>query len=181
MKITTILICLISFNSQMCRSQTNAAAHSNNASAFGIQVWCGDQVKIPVDATNWGSSVQNVRLQIYLTNSVVHSGSSLTMLGIITNASTNAIALTRTVPTTGYDVRLTSRAGKSYDLTEMPALMNARGYYAINQGVISAVTLPVNFGTNIEPGDYTLQATRAFSSSDGNFKLESNPLKIQIK
>ena len=42
------------------------------------------------------------------------------------------------------------------------------------------MNIPVTFGASIEPGDYILIAKRNFSTSAGNFTMESNPLKITI-
>jgi len=41
--------------------------------------------------------------------------------------------------------------------------------------------IPATIGKNIEPGDYTVQATRSFSMNGTSFRLESNLLKVQVK
>jgi hypothetical protein len=55
----------------------------------------------------------------------------------------------------------------------------------INPGEEKSESIPVTFGVTrfgdaVEPGDYTLKAKRTFSSSDGNFTLESNSIKVKI-
>jgi hypothetical protein len=41
--------------------------------------------------------------------------------------------------------------------------------------------IPVTFGENIDPGNYTLKATRSFTVKGEEVKLVSNLLKVQIK
>jgi len=114
-----------------------------------------------------------------MTNAI-EAGSSVSGVAVITNGSTNTIRMV----VTGADFRLsvTNGAGKLYDLTPLrPSRYFMRVRVDISPGEQKTENIEVAFGTNIEPGLYTLLATRSFSPSDGSYELESNPLKIQIK
>ena len=137
------------------------------------------QSSFPSVTTNWERTVQNVQLLISTTNSVVESGSSGAVMAVIRNGTTNAIVVYEMGPTFDFGVSLTNTAGQLYQLTSRPdRTMVAR--VTVESGKQLASTIPVTYGKNIQPGQYTLIATRSFSSSAGNFKMESNQLEIQI-
>lgn len=136
--------------------------------------------KWPCGGYELGNSVQGVQSSIAMTNRAVEAGSAINIRGVIRNGSTNTI---RIIITGGdYGLFLKSGAGKAYDLTPPRAtslFMRLMG--SISPGEQRTETIHVGFGKNIEPAFYTLLATRSFSSSAGGFKVESNPLKVQIK
>ena len=131
--------------------------------------------------TNWGNSVQGVQLAITMTNSVFQVGSSSTVESVTTNSSTNTITVDISAPTMNLGVFLTNDTGKSYHVTTPMMIRGPRQLVKIKPGEESAESIPVTFGENIEPGDYTLKATRHFSMNGKDFELVSNLLKVQLK
>jgi hypothetical protein len=155
------IICLVVFGTSLCLAQ--AIDHS--------------------DATDWGKNVQGVQLSISTTttnSSVIKTGSSINIVAVIRNSSTNAIRLVQIWQPADYDVFLTSGAGKTYHLIDRPLIIRMRTILTINPGEQNIRIIPVKIGKNIETGNYTLQATRFLSSNEGG-KLESNLLKVQIE
>jgi hypothetical protein len=133
------------------------------------------------EATNFGKSVQGVQLAITMTNSVFQVGSSSTVASVTTNSSTNTITVDISAPTIHFGVLLTNDTGKLYHVTTRLDIREPGRLVTINPGEEQSESIPVTFGENIEPGDYTLKATRKFSSSDGeDFTLESNSIKVKI-
>jgi uncharacterized membrane protein len=129
---------------------------------------------------SWGQSVEGVRLLITMTNTIVNAGKSNLIVAVIENSSTNAIRIADTGGTMGFDILLTSSAGKSYHLSpKVDDFM--RKTVTIKPGEQNSSAIPVTIGKNIEPGDYTLKATRFFYVKDDHFQLESNVLRVQIK
>jgi len=114
-----------------------------------------------------------------MTNTVVEPGASIKVLAVMTNGSTNAIRYLEMNNAMDFDLTLTNAFGKSYYLTPELATRNLPGGMYAGQQLVMAV--PVTIRKSVEPGDYMLVATRNFSSISGNFKMESNPLRIQIK
>jgi hypothetical protein len=136
-------------------------------------------------ATNWGKSVKGVQLLITLATNVFQVGSSSTVESSIINSSTNAITVDISAPTIHFDVLLISETGKLYHITTPLAIRELSLPVMINPGEEKSESIPVTFGVTrfgdaVEPGDYTLKAKRTFSSSDGNFTLESNSIKVKI-
>jgi len=142
----------------------------------------------------WGPGVQGVQLSISLTNNVFQVGSSATVESVTRNSSTNDVSVDIFAPTDVFDVLLTNRAGKSYHITTPMAIRGFRQFVTIKPGAESSESIPVTFGRarfgdTVEPGDYTLFATRHFSSAnedaaqvkEGGFKLESNALTVRVK
>ena len=145
-------------------------------------------------ATNWGKSVQGVQLSIVMATNVFQVGSSTTVEAVTTNSSTNDIVVDIFAPTIVFDVLLTNSAGKTYHVTTPMPIRGPRHFVTIKPGEKSTESIPVTFGKtrfgdSVEPGNYTLRATRHFSSSkedyihggEGAFSLESNLIKVQIK
>jgi hypothetical protein len=129
---------------------------------------------------NWGKSVQGVQLSITMTNNVFQISSSSTVESVITNSSTNAITVDISAPTIHFGVYLTNDTGKSYHVTPLLKIREPGRLVTINPDGEQSESIPVIFEDNIEPGNYTLKAKRTFSSSDGNFTLESNSIKVTI-
>jgi hypothetical protein len=50
----------------------------------------------------------------------------------------------------------------------------------IEPGRENIAPMSVTFREEIKPGDYTLKATRNFSSSGGDFTVESNSIKVKV-
>jgi hypothetical protein len=158
MKILAALTSFVTLASNMC------IAESNN----------------PPILMNWGKSVQGVQLSISITNNVIKPGEETRIKTIITNSGTNAIDLSMTGSDTDFDLFLTNGAGRGYNLTP-EFIVGSTFYYTVNKTNKFAEEIPLTVGTNVEPGDYTLYAYRRFSSGDGHFRLESNPIKLQVK
>jgi hypothetical protein len=135
--------------------------------------------KEPPVPTKWGRSVEGVQLSIGATNTVAGAGAAIWVATVITNKSTNAISVVESRRETDYDLLLTNVANRVYHLTPRFALFS-RHMEPLNPGKAYVLTIPVAFPSNIEPGEYTLIATRGFSSSGGGFNVESNPLQITI-
>jgi hypothetical protein len=55
-----------------------------------------------------------------------------------------------------------------------------RELVTINPGEEKSEFIPITIGENIEPGDYTLKATRTFTLNDSDFTLESNSIRVTI-
>jgi hypothetical protein len=132
---------------------------------------------------NWGKDIQGVQLSINMTNNVVERGLTFTMVALITNSATNAIVFGHRSAETDFDVSLTNASGKLYHLTPR-WLGRSSGSATIESRVQVQLTIPVTIGKDIEPGNYTINASRVFSvrGTPYNFlTLESNPLQVQIK
>ena len=129
----------------------------------------------------WGENVQGVQLSITMTNSFFESGSTITIVTVIKNSSTNAIQLAELSQPADYDILLKNGANKVYHLIQKPLIIRMRTMLTINPGEQIVRIIPATIGMNIVPGDYTLQATRSFSLNGSSFGLESNLLKVHIK
>lgn len=180
-KLAMLTLWMSLVGAKLCMAQSNATAGNTNGAAMLAAGRRAQQPKVPLDATNWGPSVCGVRLLIYMTNSVVKSGSTANVLTVITNGSTNSISLGYTALPSDFDVLLSDGTKTLYHLTSPPLSLRINQRMVIDPGEEDARIIEVTFGEAFQPGDYSLQATRNFGSSEGGFKLESNPLKIQIK
>jgi hypothetical protein len=149
------------------------------------------QADIPGTNTIWGQSVYGVQLSISLTNKVISVGSDMTITGRIRNASTNVIIMVETDRHTDFDVFLASDAGILYKLTNnheqqwhFTSPLNLRAG-EIRDWLISVTSRDwskyVTGSVVIQAGEYTLMATRRFSTGEGDFQLESNWLTVQVK
>jgi len=155
-KIILISICLAAIEANVCLAQ------SSNLQSI----------------TNWGKSVQGVQLSTRLSNRTFQVGSSATVAAVIKNSSTKDITLL--VSAVNFTVLLTNNAGKSYNIIKPVVILYPSQIVTINPGEKRDESITVTFAEKIEPGDYTLKATRKFSSSDGDFTLESNLIKVTI-
>jgi hypothetical protein len=135
----------------------------------------------PPDAASWGKPVQGVRLSITLSNDIVAVGEETTLSAAITNSSTNSITLA-----VGFTVLLTSDTGKIYQLVTPVLLQSGRVVEKnLEPGGSRSWNIPLKVRGDIKPGNYTLEATKSFSVSNGRsfvgFRLVSNDLKVQVK
>ena len=151
-------ICLIALGIVACRAQSNSSQTSSS---------------------RW-MDVQGVRMSITLTNDVIEAGSTITLVAVIKNSSTNAIHLGQLWEPADYDVLLTSGAKKVLHLIQEPDISTLNTRLTINPGEQNVRVIPVTFGKSIEPGDYTLSATRRFAFSEVELTLESNSIKVKI-
>ncbi len=138
------------------------------------------QTNGPAQLTTWGMSVQGVQLSISITNSVITAGEETCIETIITNSSMNAIDLFMTGRRTDFDLFLTNGAGRGYSLTS-DFYLGSTFDEIVDKTNKFAEKIPLSVGTNVQPGDYMLLAYRRFSSDDGHFRLESNPIKLQVR
>ena len=169
LKVALVSIYMVAFVSSVCTAQSNATN----------------------EASSWGTSIEGVKLSITMTNAVVDTGGTISIVAAITNSSSGSISLVETSPQTDFDLLLTNSTEGTYHLT--PRLLRGNeGTVTINAGVQSAVTIPVTFAQdisatpvrqlqNVEPGAYTLKATRSFFVNDHKFTLESNLLRVHVK
>jgi hypothetical protein len=180
MKINVILFstCLVAFQANRIIGQPIAAGKDSNSWDSGLP-WPANQPSVPLEATNWGKSFQGVQLLIHSTNTVIEAGSSITVLTVITNGSTNVVHLVESSPDRDFDLSLTNAGGRSFHLT--PIRPGRSLSMALDGGTKLALNIPVSFVKTIDPGDYILIARRVCGFGAGSFIIESNPLKIQIK
>jgi hypothetical protein len=128
----------------------------------------------------WGHAVEGVHLSISATNLVIDRSSSLVIQAVLENESTNIVGIGESTAAADFDLLLTNGAGKSYNLRQTRDRTSFRSPTISPEGK-RAFTIPLQVGTYIAPGDYTLIAAREFGSSKGRFRVESNPLKVQVK
>src|ERR1035437_1649887 len=146
---------------------------------FGIGVSLCDAQGGDFTTTNWGESIQGIQLSIKITTNVFKAGSSATFTAVTRNSSANFITVDATLPVTSFDVILTNNTGEHYHIIKTPS---AIGYptllKTINHGEESTESIPMTFGETrfgniVEPGDYTLKATRKFTLNDKEYTVES--------
>jgi len=161
-----------------CRAQSNDPLQS---AGNGQKFEHFERPKAPPCATNWGKSIAGVRLSMTITESAFESGSSVTVLCVISNASTNVIYLGVTGLPQDYDLVLENRTGMAYHLIT-PTGAEKNIVISLPPGEVDIRNLDVKLWNEIEPGDYTLTATRLFSAGQNKWlKVDSNPLKIEIR
>jgi len=152
-------MCLIVFGTNLCVAQTTSQSDTNN----------------------WGNSIQGIQLSISMTNSVVETRSSIAVMAIIKNSSTNIIYSGELEDSADYDLILANDAGNKYHLIPRASWLHLVKTLTLNPGEQDVRTIFATIGRNTETGDYTLQATRTFNMVGVRYKLESNLLKVQIK
>jgi hypothetical protein len=170
---------MVVFAANFCNAQARGPLDSANSPGSIVQPWPEYQPKVPQEATNWGVGVRGVQLLLYPTNTVIDGGSSITVLAVIRNTSTNSIQVIEKDAERDFDLSLTNVAGKVYHLTPHKAGRNLP--MEIVGGAHLAMNIPVAFRSDVEPGEYTLRATRLFFVKSERFTLESNLLKVQVK
>lgn len=147
--------------------------------AAGVNL-CRAQSNDSQTITHWGNSVQGVQLSIRITNNIFQVGSSTTVMSVTKNSSTNTIAMDISAPTINFDIVLTNNTGTLYHVTTRIGIRMPGIILKIKPGEEYAQSIPVTFEQEIEPGDYTLKATRQFGMSHGGFELESNSIEVQV-
>ena len=157
-QIVSVLICWAVFGANLSFAQSNGLS----------------------EATHWGESVQGVQLSISMTNRVVKTPLSTAITAVTRNSSTNDIRVQISFPMEFFDVVFTNDAGKSYDVITPSLIRGLREFGALKPGEQRSDSIPLTFSEDIEPGDYTLKATRSFTLKGQEFPLVSNSLKVRI-
>jgi hypothetical protein len=164
----------------LCIAQSNVPPEAPQP-PVGKKEWSEPQPTVPAGATNWGPNVQDVRLSIMMTNFVVTTGSTINVVAVITNASTNRISLVTAFSPRDFNLLLTNNNGKSWPLIPKLGDFLTVTDETIRPGEVIVRTLPAWFRDEIGPGDYTLKATRKFRVKDDWLTLESNVLPVRVK
>jgi hypothetical protein len=159
MKATWALALVVIFGANLCTAQSNG---------------------LPA-TPKWGDSVQGVQLSITMTNSVFGIGTSTTVAAITKNSSSNEITIEISFPTVAFNILLTNDAGKSYRIVTPFLIRGMRQFATLKPGEERIANIPVTFREDIEPGNYTLNASRHFTLNNEEFSLVSNALKVQIQ
>jgi hypothetical protein len=131
---------------------------------------------------------ENIQLSIFLTNNIITAGTNVFLQCQIKNSSSNMISLRHplALPNDTH-LFLINNSGKTIELT--PSSIIGIGSEMIGS-VIKADKIyewvnPFEIGTNVETGEYKLEAIRYIHSINGtNYqgsKLISNLLKVQVK
>ena len=167
--ISSLTFCMLVFAANFCISQANGPLASTNLPSSFAPPWPEYQPKVPQEATNWGVGVRGVQLLLYPTNTVIESGSSITMLAVITNTSTNSIQVIEKDAESDFELLLTNVAGKVYDLT--PVLRGRRLSMEIKGGAQLALNIPVTFRSDVEPGDTHFEQLASASSKTRDLPL----------
>jgi hypothetical protein len=135
---------------------------------------------------DWGESVLGAQLSISVTNNLIDAGTNTTLQCQIKNSSTNLIAMAQPLmlPDDTH-LFLIKSSNKILELTPSRVLGSAITGPAVKAGEIYEWHKSFEIGTNIEAGEYKLEATRYVHSINGtNYqggKLISNLLEIQLK
>ena len=173
--LTMIIVCL---GSSLILAQSPGLGEVTNA---GQKMEHFERPKAPPGATNWGKSIEGVRLSMTTTNSVFESGASTSVLCVISNSSTNVIFLVSTSLPQDYELLLVNDAGRSYHVI-LPTVVWKSTRIELPPGEVDVRNLAVTFRRAIEAGYFTLTAARQFSADGRSWiKLQSSPLRIQIK
>jgi hypothetical protein len=135
---------------------------------------------------DWGESVFGVQLSIAVSNNLVVAGTNTTLQCRIKNASTNNIAsVVHMMLPDATHLFLISSSGKISELTHTSTLGSAMLGDAVKASETYEWLKSFEVSTNIEPGEYKIEATRYIYSINGTNhqagKLVSNLLKVQIK
>lgn len=142
---------------------------------------CAAQLNDVQSITNWGQSIQGFKLAIKMTNNVFKVGSPSVVTAVFGNSSTNSIIVDLTAPSLNFDAMLTNDTGRLYHIsTTNIILLLPRQLVTIEPGEQSVEDVPVTFGQEIEPGNYSLKAARTFTLNDSEFTLESNSIKVTL-
>jgi hypothetical protein len=146
----------------------------------GIEI-CSAQPNWAFGVTNWGNPVHGVRFGLIMETKVIVPGSHMTFGAVFTNASTNDITLQEGDSRTDYAFTLTSTEGKVYHIPVPFAEGSSFPDVKLKPGTQFEEATDARLPADVESGDYTLTATRKARSKEGDFKLESNQLKLHVK
>jgi hypothetical protein len=135
---------------------------------------------------DWGESVLGGQLSITVTNNLIVAGTNTTLECRIKNSSTNLISLGHPlVLPDDTHLFLISSSDKLSELTPSRIFGSMIAGPAVKAGETYEWPKSFEIGTNFEPGEYKLKATRFIYSINGTnhqtVKLESNLLEVQIK
>lgn len=135
------------------------------------------------DTNNWGESVQGVLLSFTLTNTshVVEAGSPIIFAAVLKNSSTHVIEIPHTGLPSDYFASLTSVTGKTYRIIDPPLTLHENTRVLLDPGKQDVRIISTGIKKSIEPGDYTLQASREIYVDNHSFTVKSNLIKVQIK
>src|ERR1035438_7960267 len=143
--------------------------------AAAAMVFAAGDIASSTNATllvvSWGEPVQGARLSITTTNNVFRIPSSTVVRAVTDNASTNEIRVDIAFPTFIFDLLLTNSTGKVYHVTTPLTIRGPRQIVTLRPGERRTDDIPTTFRAGIEPGDYTLTATRSFSARGQDFVL----------
>jgi len=142
---------------------------------------CSAQSNWALEITNWGKPVHGVRLYVEMETNVVEPGADMSFGTVVTNASTNDIILEIGDPRTDFAFTLTNTAGKVFHIPVPFAEGSSFPDATLKPGTQLEEPTDVRLPEDFESGDYLLTATRNVKSKEGDFKLESNPLKLHVK
>jgi uncharacterized membrane protein len=123
------------------------------------------------EVTKWGNAVEGVQLSVNSTNNIVVVDSTTTLFARIRNLSTNTITLTVSdLRVNDFTVYLTDSSKNIYKIAEPSgAVFAVFPPINITPGESHILTISLTVDKNIEPGDYTLKATRHFSINNSFF------------
>jgi len=133
-----------------------------------------------IASVKWGKSLHNVQLSITLTNDnfKVHSPTIVTAL--TRNSGTNAVEMEVAFPAANFDLLLESATGRVYHVVTPTLARGMLQFVTVNSREERTETIPVTFGEEIEPGNYTLKTIRFLGFKDEQFKVVSNVIKVKI-
>ena len=127
-----------------------------------------------------GPSGEGVQLSIALKSSDFPIKSKSEMTAVITNGSPHDIYLdTYSNPsdqTEMFIVALTNTAGEIRYVTHLPLNSASAEFQTIKSGQEFTFTIPITFGAETAPGDYTLIATHGISIDTNNAGIPPNPI-----
>ncbi|HEY3762380.1 MAG TPA: hypothetical protein VGN23_11600 [Verrucomicrobiae bacterium] len=141
-------------------------------------------------SVDWGLDQSNVQMSISLKTNTIVIGSKTLVSCSIRNKATNSIYAVVSDGNTA-DLVVSNKTGSVYDLTP-PKKITAHAifvepgdlYHFVAAGETFTWIVPLTISSNIEPGEYELQAERGFFATPDfrkhGIKLTSNTLEIKI-
>ena len=157
---------------------------------FLAPFFCMGQTNDKTNVFDWGDSVKGIRLSIAMTNLVWQNGASASVSAVTTNSSTNGVEIATNFPGLEFDILIKNQSGKRYHVATPLWYRGPRGFIILEPKSDIIEAIPVTFGktvtfggNDIDPGEYTLTATRSFTypGQRDKFYVFSNPLRIQVK
>jgi hypothetical protein len=132
--------------------------------------------------TNWGESTWGAQLSFNLTNMVISAVETTTLQCKIKNSSTNFINVVEVNPMTDFSVFLINDAGVSRKLTpDASSAVFYRIVHKLNASQVYECSVAIKIEKDVEPGDYTLKATRHILTADSkSCEITSNLLKVKV-
>jgi hypothetical protein len=119
------------------------------------------QESLAAPATNAGPVVFGVQLKISITNTAIPYGVPTTLSCVVTNSSTNTIALDNPLsPPEDTEVRLVSSSGKQYILTPGPGAGSGKSAFILSANETREWKLTIQLDQTVPAGEYKLHAER---------------------